>query len=259
MPELPDVEYFKQYAQATSLHKTISEVDLASERLLESTSRQSLLRTLHGTELEEGSRHGKHLFLPLSSGKVLMLHFGMTGYLESYKHGGDPEYAQLALHFEDGYSLAYVCTRMLGKIAVADSMETYIEEKGLGPDALSVTAGQLEEIVGGGRGAIKSTLMNQSRIAGLGNIYSDEVLFQCGIDPRRPCSKLSVHELRSMRKAIHSVTDAAVKAHALPDKMPKTFLIRYRSPGSRCPKCGGTVTKITLSGRSTYLCERCQQ
>jgi formamidopyrimidine-DNA glycosylase len=204
-------------------------------------------------------RHGKHLFLPLNSGFVLMLHFGMTGYLSAYKGRDDPEYAYLTVRFDDGYSLSYVIKRMLGAVALADSVEEYLRENDLGPDALDVSPDQLAQIVAGGRGAVKTTLMNQSRIAGLGNIYTDEILFHARIDPRRECDDLTSEDTKEIHRQIARVCDVAVRAHARPERMPDSFLITHRSPEDSCPRCGGSVAKVTLSGRSTYLCPQCQR
>lgn len=260
MPELPDVEYLREYAEATSLHREIARSSLDEERLLTDTSRQLLARRLKGDAFTAARRHGKHLFLTLKdSGGALMLHFGMTGTLRAYEVGEAPEHAHLAIDFTDGSHLAYVNTRMLGQIAIVDGVDEYVRGEGLGPDALAISLTGLEEVVRGGRGAIKSTLMNQSRLAGLGNIYTDEVLFHAGIDPRRACDDLDDDELQRVHARIGEVCRTAIDAHADPDRMPDSWLIRRRSPGEPCPVCGGTVTKVTISGRSAYLCERCQR
>ncbi|MFW5685451.1 MAG: Fpg/Nei family DNA glycosylase [Spirochaetota bacterium] len=263
MPELPDVEYLRQYAEATSLHRTIVGSSLASERLLDETSAQLVARRLKGASFQSARRHGKHLFLELeASGNdpgALMLHFGMTGALEYEQGDGAPEYRQLSIEFEDGSSLFYTNKRMLGAIAIIDDPDTYVADHGLGPDALSVSEETLDEVIHGGRGAVKSTLMNQSRLAGLGNIYTDEILFHARIDPRRPCSELSADEVATIHAKIRHVCSRAIEAHARPDRMPESWLIRRRDDGARCPRCGGRVQNITLSGRSTYLCEGCQR
>lgn len=260
MPELPDVAYLREYAQATSLHRTIAASSLGDERLLADTSRQLLARRLKGDAFDAARRHGKHLFLTLrDSGGALMLHFGMTGTLRAYSSGETPEHTQLAIAFADGSHLAYANTRMLGQIAIVDGIDEYVRAQGLGPDALAISLTALEEIVRGGRGAIKSTLMNQSRLAGLGNIYTDEVLFHAGIDPRRACSDVDDEDLERLHAKIGEVCWTAIDAHADPERMPQSWLIHRRSPGETCPVCGETVTKATIGGRSAYLCERCQR
>lgn len=258
MPELPDVEYYRTYAQATSLHKEIADSVLTAPRLLEDTSRQLLSRRLKGESFEEARRHGKHLFLVHSSGGALMLHFGMTGLLKYYEEADDPERSRLIVRFANGGSLAYINTRMLGKIAIVDSIEEYVKEAGLGPDALELTVDELRDLIRNSRGSIKTTLTNQSRIAGLGNVYGDEVLYQAGIDPRRACGDISDEEVSKIHRLLRDVSDSAARARGNPKDMPDTFLLRHREPGAECPRCAGTVSKITLGGRSSYLCEACQ-
>ncbi|MFW5717803.1 MAG: Fpg/Nei family DNA glycosylase [Spirochaetota bacterium] len=266
MPELPDVEYLRRYAESTSLHRPIDRTSLYSQRLLNKTSTQLLARRLKGSSFSAASRHGKHLFLELDrpgasapGREALMLHFGMTGTLDYHESDAPPEYTQLDIAFEGGTHLSYICKRMLGSIAIVDDVADYIEDQDLGPDALAVTVEQLREIVGERRGAIKSTLMNQGRLAGLGNIYTDEVLFQAGIDPRRKCSEIAEDEIAAIHREISRVCRTAADAHADPDRMPESFLIRRRTPGAECPRCSGSVAKVTISGRSAYLCEGCQR
>jgi formamidopyrimidine-DNA glycosylase len=185
----------------------------------------------------------------------------MTGNLRSYafsSHESPPEYTALEIRFADGDALACVNKRRLGQIAIVEDIDAYVREQELGPDALAATRDQLAAVIRDGRGAVKSTLMNQSRLAGLGNIYTDEVLFQSGIDPRRNCDETADSEIRAIHDQIHRVCEHAIRAHADPQAMPESFLIRHREPGADCPKCGGTVKKVTVSGRSAYLCESCQ-
>lgn len=260
MPELPDVEYLREYAQATSLHREIVHTSLDEQRLLADTSMQLLARRLKGGSFTAATRHGKHLFLTLAgAGGALMLHFGMTGTLRAYERTQEPEYARLTLSFADGGNLAYVTRRMLGQIAIVDGLDAYVEDHRLGPDALSVSIHRFESVVRGGRGAIKSTMMNQKRLAGLGSLYTDEILFQAGIDPRRACSSIDDEELATIHAKTGEVCRTAIDAHADPHRLPERYLIRRRSPGASCPGCGGPVTRVTLSGRSTYLCSRCQR
>lgn len=259
MPELPDVEYLRRYAHDTALGREIDSTSLRDERLLRETSRQLVARRLKGARFDETARHGKHLFLTLSSGGALMLHFGMTGTLRFRPDANEPDFSQLVIRFTDGSVLAYVNKRMLGRIAVVEHVDEYVREHELGPDALGMSRDDLAEVVRGGRGAIKSTLMNQSRIAGLGNVYTDEILYQCGIDPRRPCADVTDEEITTLREQIESVCITAVRCQANPQRVPDSWLLPRREEGASCPGCEGEVVKVTVSGRSTYLCAGCQQ
>lgn len=259
MPELPDVELFRRYLESTALHQRISGVHLASSRLLRNTSEKKLRSRLSGQSLDSSRRHGKHLFAVTESGASLLLHFGMTGFLAYYKGTDDPDYSQLILRFQTGYSLAYINKRMLGRIGLVEDIPTYIKEESLGPDALELEEDAFAEIVRGGRGSIKSTLMNQDRISGLGNVYVDEILYAAGIDPRRTCGELSDMEIDRIFESMLRVVDQAIEANADPAQMPRNFLLPHREEGAPCPACDGRVNKITISGRSTYFCPSCQK
>ena len=180
MPELPDVEVFKRYLDATSLHQEIEEVDVRTRQLLENTSIRHLRRGLEGRRFESTRRHGKNLFAGLDDGDWLLLHFGMTGDLAYFKHiEDDPQYDRLLLTFANGYHLAYVSQRKLGELALIEGVDEFVEQKDLGPDALNdLGRDTFEEIVAGRRAMAKSLLMDQQTIAGIGNVYSDEILFQ---------------------------------------------------------------------------------
>ncbi len=261
MPELPDVEVFRRYLESTALHTPITKVDYVSRRLLEGVSRSDLISGLKERSLQSAERHGKYLFAALEPGAgapELLLHFGMTGSLSYYKGTDDPKYAQLVLRFSDGYSLSYINKRMLGRIGLVESRTAYVREKELGPDALSLDGKQFDRIARGGRGSIKTTLMNQKRIAGLGNVYVDEILHAAGIAPKRCCGELSDDEVTRLYSEMHRIIDIAVEARARPEEMPKELLLRRRKAGRDCPRCGGSVKKTTIRGRSTYYCPACQ-
>ncbi len=260
MPELPDVEVFRRYLESTSLHQKIDAVELASSRLLRGVSQGELRKALEGRSFAGGRRHGKHLFAKIEGRDgYLLLHFGMTGFLSYYKGDADPDYSHLILRFTEGYSLAYINKRMLGRVGLIDDIPAYVEEEELGPDAMELSPGEFASIVEGGRGSVKSTLMNQKRICGLGNVYTDEILFAAGIHPKRDCSELSEKEIDALFDSMHTVIDAAIEARAKPEEMPQSFLLPRREEGATCPRCGGRVNKTTISGRSTYFCPSCQK
>jgi len=259
MPELPDVEVFRRYLESTALHQEITGVELESARLLRNVTGPQLEKGLRGRSLAHGHRHGKHLLAELDRGGYLLLHFGMTGELAYYKGADDPDYSQLILRFANNYSLAYVCKRMLGRIGLVKDKDAYVAQQGLGPDAMQLGEGEFRDIINGGRGSIKSTLMNQNRISGLGNIYTDEVLHDAGIRPERTCSDLSDTEIAHLFTSVSSVLQTAIDARARPDEMPSGFLLPNREEGAQCPSCGGTIEKTTISGRSTYFCPSCQE
>ena len=190
-----------------------------------------------------------------------MLHFGMTGWLSYYEQKADrPPYTQLLIGFDNGHHLAYVDPRKLGRIALTDRPSSFVKAHRLGLDALALDFDRFRELASRQRrGAIKPWLMNQEIIAGVGNVYADEILFQTRIDPRRNADALDEAELKRLFKSLRKVLEKAIEAQADPAHMPKSFLLRRRQQGARCPRCGTPIKTITIGGRTAYYCPKCQR
>ena len=199
MPEIADVAVYKQYVDATSLHKRIQHVSVEATRLLKGVSKTSLGRCMHGRRLEKTVRHGKYLFLQLGAGRWLVLHFGMTGDLKYFGDSKDkPQYAQVLIDFDNGDHLAYVSRRKLGAVTLTDKVSRFVSDHNLGPDALAIDKDRFKQLIGHRRGSVKSWRMNQAIVAGIGNVYSDEIVFQAGIDPRRKVNDLSEQDINRL-------------------------------------------------------------
>jgi len=258
MPELPSVEIFRQYIDATCLNKKISKTTIKDGDMLKGVSRQKLQQRLHDNRFRSTHRHGKYLFAQFGSSQWLVLHFGMTGFIKYYKNGGEgPDHVRMAVNFVNGYRLAYSCQRKLGRISYTESIEDFIDENKLGPDCASDDFGleDFSEALGQRSGAVKTALMNQSRMAGLGNVYSDEVLFQVGIHPRSEVKRIDSKGRKGLYRAMKSILRKAIDCRAEADCLPSDYLINNRREKVSCPHCGGTITKIKVSGRSTCLCK----
>jgi len=261
MPELPDVEIFKQYLDATSLHQQIDRVKVSSDDILKDISRRKLETALKNHRFESTRRHGKYLFVQPDSGSSLVLHFGMTGFLKYFK---DPEkkppHERVLIDFSNGYHLAYDCQRKLGEVGLIEDQEAFIAGGGLGPDALNpdFDLAALKKALSGTKAGVKSALMNQGLVAGIGNVYSDEILFQAGIYPKRKVNELDDEALERLFQATKDVLVKAVECRANPESFPSSFLIPHRREGAECPGCGGTVRALKVSGRKAYYCPDCQ-
>ena len=260
MPELPDVELFKRYLDATSRHREVAHAMVSSSRVLRCAP-STLRRNLQGESLTESRRHGKHLFAAISNGRWLEMHFGMIGNLEAFQERElEPEHVQLRLDFADGWHLAYVNTRLLGKLDVVEDPAAVIQELGLGPDALDLEPGEVRELLDGRRGMVKPTLMNQSVIAGLGNVWTDEILFQARIHPETAIPRLSEDEVETLFTTMGRVLAEGIEHGVNLDELPASFLLVHREEGADCPRgCGGTVKRISVSGRAGYYCPSCQE
>lgn len=262
MPELPDVEVFKRYLDSTSLHQDIQKVEVENTRILKNISARQLQTRLKGRRFDRTSRHGKYLFVHLDDGQYLTLHFGMTGFPRYFKNDEkEPDHERVKVKFKNGYQLAYDNQRLLGTVKMIRDRNRFINTNRLGPDALApdFDFDAFQECLEGRRGMIKSALMNQEIIAGIGNVYSDEILFQAGIHPKTSVGSLDTSALLSLYHAMKHVLQRSIKANADPEKMPAGFLIPQRHKGGVCPNCDTPVEKIKVAGRSGYFCPACQQ
>jgi formamidopyrimidine-DNA glycosylase len=259
MPELPDVEVFKRYLDATALHKTITAVEVKSARILRGVSIGMLQKTLRHRQFQSTHRHGKHLLVALEQGPWLTLHFGMTGYLKYFKQmDQDPEHDRLLLSFANGFHLAYVCQRKLGAVGLTDDIDSFIEEQELGPDVLSLDPESFRQALQGRRGTIKSFFLNQKYLAGLGNVYADEILFQSKLHPQSQVHNLEPETVNRLYQAVQDVLHLAIDAQADPDRFPDSFMLPHRRRDGTCPRCQGDLKKISVAGRSGYYCPACQ-
>jgi formamidopyrimidine-DNA glycosylase len=260
LPELPDVEIFRRYLNATSLHQAIQNVETRTDLILEQTSSRKLKAGLKDRSFGSTDRHGKYLFATLND-QILVLHFGMTGRLKYYKDPEkEPEYTKFLIEFKNGYHLALVMPRKLGLVRLISNIGDFIQEKELGPDIYEddFDYEKFRSALKGRRGMIKSTLMNQQIMAGIGNIYSDEILFQARVHPKKPVDQLEDKVLREIFKATREVLKTAIEKKADPEQFPSSWIIPHREEGGECPNCGGEVKNITVSGRSAYYCPKCQ-
>ncbi len=258
MPELPDVENFRRYAEKHALNKKIKDIEYYDTRILNS-SKQKITQTLEGHTFSVAERRGKYLFLK-SGDRWLVMHFGMTGSLEYFGHSDDkPKYAQLVIDFDNDHNLAYISRRKFGKIDITDDIGDFAGKKGIGPDVFDAGEDAFLEAMKNKKGVIKSALMDQSSVSGLGNVYTDEILYQEKIHPEANIKKLDDKAMRSLYSTIKRVMKTAINNEADPDKMPRHYLVSHRKEGTECPDCGGKIKKIKVHGRSTYFCPSCQK
>ncbi|MBS3806734.1 MAG: Fpg/Nei family DNA glycosylase [Bacteroidales bacterium] len=256
MPELPDVEIFRRYAEEHALNQEIKKVSIEDDKIA-ATSPQTISESLRDRQLKKAERIGKYLFLPTERQSVLVMHFGMTGWLEYQKHEKS-QYTKASLNFSNGYHLCFVNPRKLGRLHITDNIQEFCRYMEIGPDALAIGEGDFIQKMKKKRGMLKSALMDQSFLSGLGNIYSDEILFQAGLHPKTRISRLNEAHIGHLFSRMKEVLSLAIEHRANPDNMPDHFIIPHRKEGSICPSCGGEVQKDKLSGRGYYFCPRCQ-
>jgi formamidopyrimidine-DNA glycosylase len=264
MPELPDVAGFKKYLDSTSLHQPVARTSILDRRILDGPSPKGLGGKLKGETLEATRRHGKFLFAltDAGSGAGLVLHFGMTGELAYFQGQDDPpEYTTVLLQFESGGNLAYICKRMLGRVTWTDDVDAFIADEDLGPDALSddLTRDKFTRRLDGRRGAIKPALMNQAIIAGVGNIYADEICFQAHVHPASKIPDLKTETLQRIHRQMRRILKLAADRGGRIESYPRTWLLSARHRGTdTCPRCDSKLKTTTVSGRTTHYCPGCQ-
>lgn len=264
MPELPDVEVFRRHVAATSLHQTIDRTSIEDDRVLEDVTPQALQRRLKHAQFETTRRHGKYLLIELADADAqgwLVLHFGMTGRPQHLKGGrAPPEHTRVLIEFAaDEERLAYVSMRMLGKVLLVRDPEELAERKQLGPDALLIGREEFLRRLAKHRGSLKSALMNQSLIAGIGNVYSDEILFQMRLHPSTKLAVLKDDQRKDLYRVMQRVLKTAIRHHVAPDELPSGYLLPHREGDGKCPECGGRLEKVQVSSRNAVYCPHCQR
>jgi len=258
MPELPEVAYQKKYADATILHKKIVKVETGDKKIYQS-AKSEFEERLQDNQFTGSERLGKYLFLNLKNNGVLVVHFGMTGKLEYYQHEVVPKYSQLTLTFQDHSRVSFTCPRKFGKLYLAESLTEFQKANRLGFDALAIKQDEFLKIIEKKTGTVKGLLMNQKLIAGIGNLYADEVLFQAKIHPKSKVDQLSEKERKSIFKEIKKVLEVVKQARVEGVELPKTYLTTARKKAADCPRNNGKVEQTKVTGRTTYFCPTCQE
>ncbi|MHB8118175.1 MAG: Fpg/Nei family DNA glycosylase [Methanothrix sp.] len=253
MPELPEVEMVRRYLEATALHQTIRAAEVRDRRILAKVSAKDLEEGLAGNQFHCALRHGKRLFLKLHDSLWLALHLGLTGrliYLES--EAEEPRHTRLLISFENGHNLAFDDPRIFGEVGLTKSPEAFLVERKIGPDALQLDREDFLKIMNGRKGLIKPALLNQSLVAGLGNLYADEALFQAGICPKT--RGLTIGQIIALFLSIQEVLKVALSTHAYLEKLPDSRLLPHRHPGGTCPRDGALLRHEKIGGRTSYFC-----
>lgn len=258
MPELPDVEVFRRRLARSALKRRIEDVGVRDTQVLDGISARRLRDALVGRRLLSTRRHGKHLLAEIEGGGWLTLHFGMTAYVERLDADAEqPGHTRVVLDLGDRL-VCFVDQRRLGRIGLADDPDEFAAAHDLGPDALDLDAAEWGELLHASRGSLVSTVMDQARVSGVGNIYSDEILFHARLDPRRPAEEIDDAGVRRLHRQTQRVLRRAVEAGADPADMPRGWLIHAREEGRSCPRCGGRVERLAVGGRHSYWCPSCQ-
>jgi formamidopyrimidine-DNA glycosylase len=227
---------------------------------LKGVTARELARRLKGRRFESSCRHGKHLFVHADGGLWLRLHFGMTGSLRYFKDQPEaPNHARVLFIFEKHHCLAFEDQRKFGEIGLIKDVNGFLKKRALGPDARDISRSQFREIFAKHRGAVKSILLNQKLIAGIGNIYADEILFCARIHPATEAGRLDEKNVDKVFRATRHILKKAIETKADADLMPNSWLLPHRGKSGKCPRCGSELKPATVGGRTAWFCPRCQK
>src|ERR1035437_3793484 len=273
MPELPEVETVAQGLRRRALGRRIANVDIRHASVI-AGSLEEFVSTLEGRRLASVSRKGKAIAVELtaedgSPPRFLLVRLGMTGQLTVAPHDAPVEpHTHVFLALDDGREeLRFRDTRRFGRLRSLTHAELEKILGALGPDAQMVTEPEFLAAMRGRKGAIKGWLMNQNLVAGLGNIYADEALFEAGIHPLSQPGRVSADKAHQLYKAVRKVLDRAVAlgGTTFSDYMdiegrPGAFLSRlkvYPHTGEPCLRCKQAIRRIVAGGRSSHFCPQC--
>jgi formamidopyrimidine-DNA glycosylase len=270
MPELPEVEFARRCLARWLSGKKIEGVAAEPGKPLRGVTPAELSVALTGRALQSTDRRGKHLLLVFDGGVRLYLHLGMTGKFLRSRAGGDaPGRARLRLDLSDGSVVAMVDPRRFGRIQLVPGTELPPEMAGLGPDALRdpPSGPTLRQRLEGSRRPLKILLLEQDRLAGLGNIHAAEVLFRAKLSPFSKPQDLSPADWGKLARAIQASLAYAIGIEANEERdgiryveepgAPNPFKV-YGHEGEPCPRCRTPIRREAQGQRSTFFCPHCQ-
>ncbi|MEX2468085.1 MAG: bifunctional DNA-formamidopyrimidine glycosylase/DNA-(apurinic or apyrimidinic site) lyase [Gemmatimonadota bacterium] len=273
MPELPEAETIVRGLRPHVVGRTVTRVDVLHADVLR-TRVDLFVRAVSGRSILAVERRGKNVVMPLSEGRVLAVNLGMTGKLLSFPVTPPAERTPThpAVRFDLGEAgiLVFDDTRRFGTVECLDEGQWRVRSDRMGPEPLGpgFTARRLHQGLGRSRAPIRSWLLDQRRIAGVGNIYANEALYQAGIDPRRPARDVDPDEAARLHRALRRVLRNAIQEGGTTLRDYRTAsgergryarsLDVYGRAGDPCARCGTVIERVVFGNRSAFLCPGCQ-
>jgi formamidopyrimidine-DNA glycosylase len=270
VPELPEVENLARGLASQIIGLTIQDARCHFPAVVDPYP-DCFVRAVRDRRIEELRRHGKYLFIVLDRGEVLALHLRMTGQLLLIPRTQQVDkHTHLELLLSDRRKIVFRDVRKFGRWKMLEgSISRFIEERKLGADALQISTGQLHRLFQKTSRSIKAVLLDQRVVAGLGNIYTDEILFRERISPLRKACSLSYEQVASLRRTVRAVLQAAIRGRGttISDYVDQwgqrgdfqNSLRVYSRAGNPCPNCGTKIVRSQVAGRGTYSCPKCQR
>jgi formamidopyrimidine-DNA glycosylase len=271
MPELPEVETIRRQLEPELVGRRIESSAVLDERWTRPLPPRDVERAVAGRRIESLGRRGKYLVFGLEGDRWLLMHLRMTGNVSIDGGETDPPYLRAELRLDDGRRLLFTDVRRFGTGVVVEGPEVdeyLVSRAGIEPLADALTTEAILALAEGRRAPLKSFLMVQSGIAGIGNIYADEALFRARLHPLSPAGSMKPEHAESLRAGIVATLEAGlanggasvddyVDARGERGSMQDEFLVHTRE-GESCYRCGETIRRIVIGGRSSYFCPGCQ-
>jgi formamidopyrimidine-DNA glycosylase len=272
VPELPEVETIRRQLAPLVEGRTLERLDVLDGRWCRPLTGARMADALQGRRVERLSRRGKYLVWEAEGDVFLLCHLRMTGTLLWDPPAERPPHARVVFSLSGGGRLVFCDPRRFGTgelaVGAAQRDAFFAARLGLDPLGDAFTADALRALARERRAPVKAFLLDQTKIAGVGNIYADEALFRARIHPLRPVGRLRRDQLAALRDAVVAALRAGIAAggatiddfrHAdgVRGSFQDEFLV-HRRAGEPCPTCGGEVVKLVAAGRGTYVCETCQ-
>ena len=272
MPELPEVETIRRHLAPHVEGKTLARMQILDPLWCEPADPQTLSDAVAGRKVEHLDRRGKYLIWVLEDEVHVVMHLRMTGNLLITARGERPRYTRVLIDIASGDTIAFTDPRrfgtgvvLLGDDALADYFDARLGVEPLSPD---FTTDALRALARNRKQPVKAFLLNQERLAGVGNIYADEALFKARIHPERPVGTLKRDQLDALRQAVIESLEAGIDSRGAsiddyrnPDGAQGLFQTKFQvhlREGEPCIRCGSTIKKMRSAGRGTYVCEKCQ-
>jgi formamidopyrimidine-DNA glycosylase len=271
MPELPEVETIRRRLVPHVEGRVLERLEILDPRFCRPLTTDEVIDAVQGRRVERLGRRGKYFVMELEDEVHLLVHLRMTGTL-LYDPAPDTPYARVVFGLDDGHEIRFCDPRRFGtgELAIGhEALEAFFAPRlGLEPLGPELTGARLRALAKGRRAPIKAFLLDQRRIAGVGNIYADEALFRARIHPLREAGKLTLAQCEALAEAVrHALNRGLVRGGATiddfrhPDGVAGAFQNEFQihlRRGEPCLACGTPVVKMVAAGRGTYVCESCQ-
>ena len=272
MPELPEVETVRARLEPKLVGRRFEQVEIVDPRLTRPADPAEVAAELEGEEAAALDRRGKYLIVRFESGRVLLIHLRMTGQLLHANGPAEDVHRRAVVSLDDGSDVVYRDVRRFGtwQLLDEDDLLPYLAQRiGREPLVRSFTSKRLAEALEGRRAPLKSALLDQRRLAGVGNIYADEALWRARLHPLRAAGELSTAEITALHRGIRAALRAGIARQGAtlsnyrtpdgtPGRMQEEFRV-YGREGEPCERCGTPIEKIRAGGRGTWYCPSCQR